>query len=579
MSARPALNRSAPLRPARAALLLAVGGLLLLPASRAAAVQPLPAAQVPGQSSPARPFAVQSVPALPEAGPLRLLQVGGSVEALDRVWAEVKPAEQSGGPVSALSAGALRTGTGRAVLALPQGGTLTVGSGSLLRVNQRQPDLQAGRFFVSGDGSLYLGGAHLYAQGQVRLDAGGRLRRAAVIAGQLRVSRAGRTLTIRPGQQYDFLTGQVQTFSETDAWYLSRFVGVGEVSVQAARGTVECSEPGRTPASWQAAQLGRALGGGTLIRTGAGAWAELGFSGGGYLRLQADSQLRVLGLEQTSAGRQVLLQLESGSAWNVVQKGAGGYQITTPTVTTAVRGTVFRVDAAGLVKVFDGAVALPSQPGAVLGSQQQREVSGAVEVLRPDALDAFNQSLDAARADRTVLSITAPAVAGPLQLPDLKLSVSSNPGAVVTARISDQGKVQGGEQGGNDERSYTLSGDEGRYGLAQTLPEGRYTLTLRSERPGQSQELSQALVVDRTPPDVQISAVERRGGVLSIRGTISDNFSAQPLLRAVLNGQTYTLHVSGAFEWNLPLAHGADPGTLSLTAVDDAGNEGHALLP
>ncbi|MFC6666586.1 FecR domain-containing protein [Deinococcus radiopugnans] len=133
--------------------------------------------------------------------------------------------------------------------------------------------------------------------------------------------------------------------------------GLGAATVEAVRGPVRLLERGNT----RLAGLGDDLTAGTALNTGADAWAEIGFSGGGYLRLNAQSELKVLSIERTSAGREVLLKLEKGTAWNVVEKGQGGYRIDTPVVSTAVRGTVFRVDASGLVKVFDGQVALPGQ--------------------------------------------------------------------------------------------------------------------------------------------------------------------------------------------------------------------------
>ncbi|ULH15194.1 FecR family protein [Deinococcus sp. KNUC1210] len=418
-----------------------------------------------------------SVPAAPtpapEVGPLRVLQLGGSAEVLNRAWEQAQ--------VSQNVVQALRTGTGRAVLGLPEGGKLMLGSASMLRLNNGQPDLQNGRFFVNGVGQLYLAGVHLNTQGQVRMDADGKVLRVAVVMGQVRVSREGRTTMLSAGQQYDLLSDQVHPFNEKDPWYRSQFAGSGDVTVQATRGSVMAAPSDQSASSWQMVQLGQKLNTGGRIRTGSNAWAELGFTGGGYLRLQADSQLKVLSVDRTASGRQVLLQLESGSAWNVVAKGQGGYQITTPTVTTAVRGTVFRVDAAGLVKVFDGVVALPAQADVLLSVGQQRSLTGRVEPIQRDALDDLNMTLDTERSARTVLNISS------LNLtPDLQLAVNSNPNAVLTATI------------GND--TYPLAGEGSAYQLKQALPEGRYTLTLRALRPGQIGVLSRTLTVDRTPP-------------------------------------------------------------------------------
>ncbi len=488
---------------------------------------------------------------------LILSLVGGSVEALGQVWTPARQAQALSGP--------LRTGTGRAVLSgLPTSesartgnGRLTLGSSSLLRVFNRQPDVQSGRFYVAGSAQFYAAGTHLASQGQVRVDLNGATRRVAVIAGTLRLSPTGRAIVLRAGQQYSFRDGKVTAFKETDPWYRSQFVGEGDAVLQASRGSVLT---GPDLNHFRSAEIGQVLASGARLKTGADAWAEVGFSGGGYLRLQAQSQLRVLGVEKTSTGREVLLQLESGSAWNVVQKGAGGYQLSTPTVTTAVRGTVFRVDASGLVKVFDGAVSLPSQGDALVGQGRERATGGALGGLRTDALDTFNIALDAERAKSTVLKVS--------QLPqvsDLRLAVTSNPGAQISVAI-----------GGHN---YAVSGQDGAFQVQQTLPEGRYDLVVRAQRPEKSVELSQVLTIDRTPPVLSVGAVQAEGATFTVTGTVSDTGTKAPLLSAELGEQTYTLHARGPFTWTLPLNAADDLRTLKLSATDDAGNRSYALLP
>jgi len=164
--------------------------------------------------------------------------------------------------------------------------------------------------------------------------------------------------------------------------------------LQARQGSVLT---GRDLDHFRSAEIGQVFASGVRLST----WAEVDLSG---VRLHARSQLRVLGVEKTDRGREVL-QLESGSAWNVVRKGAGGYQLSTPTVTTAVRGTLFRVDATGLVRVCNGAVSLPSHGDVLVG--QGRE-----------------------RAKGTVMKLA--------QLPqvsELRLAVTSNPGAQISVTI------------------------------------------------------------------------------------------------------------------------------------------------
>ena len=505
---------------------------------------------------------VQAAPAAP-APPLNLSLIGGSVEVQGQVWGQA----QKGQPVRT----ALRTGTGRAVLSGPGNGKLMLGSSSLMRVYNNQPDVQSGRFYVSGAAQFYAFGTHLAALGKVRVDASGPVQRVAVIAGTLRLSPGGRAFTLKTGQQYDFRAGKITPFRERDPWYLSQFIGEGDAVLQASRGSVLT---GPTPAQFLSAEIGQLLASGARLKTGKNAWAEVGFSGGGYLRLQADSQLRVLGVEKTSAGREVLLQLEAGSAWNVVQKGVGGYQLSTPTVTTAVRGTVFRVDASGLVKVFGGAVSLPSQGDAVIGQGAQRETAGKLGGLKTDALDTFNIALDAERARKTLLEVPQLTQVG-----SLNLSVTSNPSSRVSVSLGGReypltGQPIAGQPG---------SGGNWVFTLQETLPEGRYTMVVRAARPEKTVELTQQLTIDRTPPLLKVTKLSVEGAALTITGTVSDNFTALPLLRAELGGQVYTLHASGPFSWTLPLGtSGGDPSTpeeLKISATDEAGNRNDALLP
>ena len=87
---------------------------------------------------------------------------------------------------------ALRTGTGQAVLIGPSS-RLTMGSSSLMRVYNNQPDMQSGRFYIVGAAQLYALGTHPYTQGQVRLDVSGPVQRVDVIARTLRLSPGGRS--------------------------------------------------------------------------------------------------------------------------------------------------------------------------------------------------------------------------------------------------------------------------------------------------------------------------------------------------------------------------------------------------
>ena len=235
---------------------------------------------------------------------------------------------------------ALRTGAGRVTLGRA-GGQVTVGSASRLRVYRDEPDLQEGQFFFAGQGGLYALGWHLNVEsGQLRADLlpGSPQPRVAVIAGRVRLSSGSRTVYLGPGEQLSLRTGRKSAFAETDPWYQAQFVGPGAATIEALRGAVNYHSGEKV----RGAAAGQVLGTGDRVSTGSGAWAEIGFTGGGYLRLTEESELSVLVVDKTARGREVTLRLLRGSAWNVVQKGQGGYRITTPVVSTAVRGTTFR---------------------------------------------------------------------------------------------------------------------------------------------------------------------------------------------------------------------------------------------
>ena len=70
------------------------------------------------------------------------------------------------------------------------------------------------------------------------------------------------------------------------------------------------------------------------------------------------------------------------------------------------------------------------------------------------------------------------------------------------------------------------------------------------------------------------------GSTFTVSGTVSDNYSAEPLLQAELAGQIYTLHASGPFSWTLPSTTPLpDLNTLKVSASDDSGNRTYARLP
>ncbi|MFT2719173.1 FecR domain-containing protein [Deinococcus sp. A31D244] len=548
VTARPAvLKLHVNLRVAPLTALLLLGGAAFVPLGRASAQTG--GTQTAGTTTP------------------RLAQAQGSVEFLGAsgTWA---PGSAPGTELST----SLRTGTGRAELK-SGAGQIVVGSASRLRRYLDEADLLDGRFFLRGPVAVHVQGTHVVMEGagQMRVDLSGRAtRRVAVLQGQARLSLNGRAVTVRAAQQVDLDSGKVTAFREQDPWYASQYRGLGDANIEATRGQVRVDRAGQS----RVAVIGDALDPGVTLNTAAGAWAEVGFTGGGYLRLNEQSELNVLAVERTERGREVLLKLSRGTAWNVVQKGQGGYRLDTPVVSTAVRGTVFRVDASGVVKVFEGQVALPGEGDQPVSAGQQRAEAGGVGTLQLDALDRFNQSLDAERARPLTLDLPA----GKLQVQDLTLLARSLPDAAVQASVAG--------------RTVTLGGTDGVFRLERledTLPEGTYAVTVTATRFGQTLTRQVPLVIDRTAPAVTVQG-RREGRVLTLTGrvqdaslTITDGSRAarnRVTLRVTVNGVAYTRTVTAGrpdFQWTLPLATPGSP--VTLNATDEAGNERHVEIP
>lgn len=548
VTARPAvLKLHVNLRVAPLTALLLLGGAALVPLGRASAQTG--GTQTAGTTTP------------------RLAQAQGSVEFLGAsgTWA---PGSAPGTELST----SLRTGTGRAELK-SGAGQIVVGSASRLRRYLDEADLLDGRFFLRGPVAVHVQGTHVVMEGagQMRVDLSGRAtRRVAVLQGQARLSLNGKLVTVRAAQQVDLDSGKVTAFREQDPWYASQYRGLGDANIEATRGQVRVDRAGQS----RVAVIGDALDPGVTLNTAAGAWAEVGFTGGGYLRLNEQSELSVMAVERTERGREVLLKLSRGTAWNVVQKGQGGYRLDTPVVSTAVRGTVFRVDASGVVKVFEGQVALPGEGDQPVSAGQQRAEAGGVGTLQLDALDRFNQSLDAERARPLTLDLPA----GKLQVQDLTLLARSLPDASVQASVAG--------------RTVTLGGTDGVFRLERledTLPEGTYAVTVTATRFGQTLTRQVPLVIDRTAPAVTVQG-RREGRVLTLTGRVQDASLTttdgsraarnRVTLRVTVNGVAYTRTVTAGrpdFQWTLPLATPGSP--VTLNATDEAGNERHVEIP
>lgn len=459
----------------------------------------------------------------------------------------------------------LRTGTGRVFLTNRSGGRTLLGSASTLRVYRDETDFISGQFLLEGPLTAYVLGLHFYVEAgsRVRLDlsAEGSTRRMAVLQGSVRLSKGTQMMTVPGGQQINLPELQISTFQDDDPWYSSVFTGSGKATVEALRGNVQYRTQGRaTPG--QSAHPGLTLNPSDSLLTQGASWAEIGFTGGGYLRLTENSELKVLSIEKTAGGREVTLQLLRGSAWNVVQKGQGGYKISTPVVSTAVRGTKFRVDARGLVKVMEGAVALPSDPGVTLQQGEQKSSGSGIQNLQIDALDKFNEQRDAERNQPFELRLKA----DESLKQDLKLVFSGSPDVRLTATLPAT----------NESLDVTSDPVNGRYVVqGRNLPDGQYRVQVDAWRFNDLKVWNRLVRVDHQPPTLTDLRVKRTGQVLEVTGVATDNLAGRMTLDVTSEAQAgagkalnITRHVAGHFRLVLPAAH-----DLRLTLTDQAGNQ------
>lgn len=467
----------------------------------------------------------------------------------------------------------LRTGTGRVLLTSRAGGRTLVGSASQLRVYSGETDLQQGQFIIEGPVAAFTLGLHFNVNrgSKVRVDLSpdGSTRRLAVLQGSVRLASGSRIVTVQTGQQVSLPQLQLATYKEEDSWYASVFTGIGEATLEALRGTVQFR---RQEGEVQAARAGDPLAEAQSVLTAAQSWAEIGFSGGGYLRLTENSELKVVAIEKTSRGREVVLQLLRGSAWNVVQKGQGGYKITTPVVSTAVRGTRFRVDASGLVKVMEGGVALPSNPGTTLEAGQQKEPGKAPAPLVKDALDLFNEARDAERARPMHLNLLD---FRPLQR-ELALNYNgSNDIRLKASAVDAQGKAWPlkvlNQPGELNRGQYEVSAGQ------PDFPEGRYQVSVLATRFGAQREWQGWVQIDRTAPALADLKLLRLGRVILLNGAATDlnhPDSPNPPLTLKITGGTLETVVRRVVrgEFRLLLPQPLSQGTLHLELSDQAGN-------
>jgi FecR protein len=153
---------------------------------------------------------------------------------------------------------------------------------------------------------------------------------------------------------------------------------------------------------------------GDEIRTWRGAGVRILFEDGNYVLLRSNSRARVvsLGSKKASAASRMQLFLKEGSVWSEMEHGLRGrFEIQTPSASTIIRGTEFRVKVepgeATRLEVLDGrvdfgvgerTVSVAKQEGALatgsepvvttaLPSPPALEAPLQQEVIRADALD------------------------------------------------------------------------------------------------------------------------------------------------------------------------------------------------
>ncbi len=135
------------------------------------------------------------------------------------------------------------------------------------------------------------------------------------------------------------------------------------------KGSVEILKAGRK--AWEPAPKGRPVAEGDSLRTGAGAWCEILFKEGSFIRLDENSEAAADSLKATAEERIFSFSFLKGKAlWMAARlKGrlSSKFSVRTPTVVCAVRGTDFSmmVSTSGqtTIGLFEGKVALSEGAG------------------------------------------------------------------------------------------------------------------------------------------------------------------------------------------------------------------------
>ena len=130
------------------------------------------------------------------------------------------------------------------------------------------------------------------------------------------------------------------------------------------KGSVQILKSGL--ATWEPAPKGRPVAEGDRIKTGAGAWCELLFKEGSFIKLEENSETAADSLKVSAEGRVFSFSFLKGKAlWMAARlkgKLTSKFSVRTPTKVCAVRGTDFSmiVSTSGqtTIGLFEGKVAL-----------------------------------------------------------------------------------------------------------------------------------------------------------------------------------------------------------------------------
>lgn len=143
--------------------------------------------------------------------------------------------------------------------------------------------------------------------------------------------------------------------------------------------------------NWEPAPKGRPVAEGDRIRTGAGAWCEILFKEGSFVKLDENSEAAADSLKASSEGRVFAFSFLKGKAlWLAAKlkgKLAAKFSVRTPTATCAVRGTDFSmiVSTSGqtTIGLFEGKVALsgtdagkPGEKELIAGGEATSDAAG-----------------------------------------------------------------------------------------------------------------------------------------------------------------------------------------------------------